>query len=255
MIVVHIPYGEGTGNYVQYCISAMKRLASKPDEVEEMLHICPRHPKTPADNHCVAVGEAFRMTSVKPDAIHVICDSDTVVVMPHWDEVLKQQLQQWDCVGTAYQRVGTKQTGFGKKQTYKGKPNIEWLALAPHKPWHLFVPARTGQVEPIVTNTPELQELFGLPSNGYELLHDACWNFPLFLRDHQLTTLAWENVEAHVALDGCGGDYEEWHLPDGRPFVVHQGKSRKTPFRGTDRSRVFYDRCDVLTGLTLPGSS
>lgn len=246
MIVIHIPYDGTTTQYTRYCFNAMYQMSSGQEELRTELHACPPFPKLAADNHCAAVRAAFMMTEKSPDDLHIICDSDTAVVMPDWDLVVRQQLETVDCLGTAYQRIGTRQTGHGMKQTYKGKPNVEWLVLKPGKPWHLFEPARTGKPDPVMMDTPDSQDTWGLPW-GYELLTDACWNFPLFLKEQQLTSKAMENIgdyRDYVALKGLGY-YEEWHL-DGTPFVVHQGKSRKMPFRSVPFSTDFYNRCDQL---------
>jgi|SRR5579863_6194032 len=245
MIVVHIPCDGTTTSYAQYCFEAMQCTSTKGAELRLELHTCPRHPKLAADNHCAAVREAFRSIEAEPEAVHVICDSDTVTVLQDWDVIISNAFEQFDCIGTAYQRAGTQQTGFGRKQTYKGKPNVEWLALKPGRPWYLFDPANTVRPEPLVVTTKEDEALWGLPW-GTQLLTDACWNFPLFLREQGLTSYALENVEPkrYIALVGFGS-YEEWHL-DGVPFVVHQGKSRKNPFRSPGFSAEFYDRCDQL---------
>ena len=237
-IVVHIPYNNATEAYTRYYIEAMRRMAASPLELELQLHIVPY--KSPcADSHSKAIREAFAAIEQKPDAVHVVCDSDTVVVMPKWDEVVKGILTQVDCFGTAYQDVGTKQTGYGKKQTYKGKPNVEWLALAPGKPWHLFEPAKTGG-EDVLVQTRDDSDLYGL-NVGFQVLADTCWNLPMFLRDQQLTSRVMPNVPNN-------SPYEEWQL-DGVPFVIHQGKSRKNPFRATPYSRDFYTIADRATGV------
>ena len=248
MIVVHIPYDGTTTQYTRYCYNAMFQNASGQEEMRMELHACPPWPKMAADNHSAAVGAAFKATEKSPDDLHIICDSDTVVVHADWDLVIRHLFdnQSFDCVGTAYQRIGTPQTGHGMKQTYKGRPNVEWLALKPGKQWHLFEPAKTGKADPVLMDTPEAQQIFGLPW-GYELLTDACWNFPQFLHEHQLSSVAMENIGDYrdfVALKGLGY-YEEWHLA-GVPFVVHQGKSRKMPFRSVPYSTDFYNRCDML---------
>lgn len=258
MIVVHIPIDGSTSGYARYSFDSMYRLVSKPvrdneGELQVKYHPCPSWPKMASDNHNSALRDAFKDTESAPDALHIICDSDTVTVLPDWDLVIRQQLETYDCVGATFQRIGTHQTGHGMKQTYKGKPNAQWLALKPGTPWHLFEPAKTSKPDAVLANTPEAQELWGLPW-GYELLTDAFWNFPLFLQEHNVKSLAMENIadmDRIVALKGIcahAGYYEEWHL-DGVPFVVHQGKSRKTPFRSGGFSAEFYKRCDQILGI------
>jgi hypothetical protein len=247
MIIVHIPADDQSKHYAQYCFESMMRMASPTVGLRLIIHRCEKHNAiTPVQSHCKALLEAFQSTADDPQALHIICDSDTVVIRPNWDIVIRRELETYDCVGTAYQRIGTKQTGNGRMQTYKDKPNVEWLALGPWGPWHLFEPAITGKPDPVMSTTPEEQDLWGLPK-GYQLLTDACWNLPLFFRDYGLKSLAMENVDPVVALKGLRG-YEEWHLR-GEPFVVHQGKSRKNPFRSDGYSAVFYDRCDQLLNL------
>jgi hypothetical protein len=252
LIVVNALYDHDTEPYARYCFKAMQRMASTGARLKLRLHSCQGDPQWAADNHCAGIRESVKETAIEPAAVHIICDSDTVVVMPDWDLAVLTALETHDCIGTAYAPIGSMAAGCGRKQTYKDKPNVEWLALKPGKPWHRFDPARPGHGgHSIVVDSPEAEVLWGMKL-GYEVLTDTCWNFPMFLRDYGLTSQALPNIEhrQYVALQGmmC---YEEWHL-DGVPFVVHQGKSRKNSFRGTAFSKSFYDRCDQLLQVRPP---
>jgi len=243
---VHIPWDKMSHYYPQYAMDAMQRLATPGTELLLVKHQVPRFGVVPSQNHSIALLQAFASIAEIPDAVHIVCDSDTVVVMPNWDRIVLHALESVDCIGTAYQRVGTYQTGAGKKQTYKGKPNIEWLAMKPGKPWHLFQPSKTpSDMAPVMVHTPEDEVMWGLPQ-GFEVLTDTCWNLPMFMRDQGLTSAVFENIEHldFIALKGMHV-YEEWHH-EGVPFIVHQGKSRKNFFRGTPFSKDFYERCDSL---------
>ena len=242
--MIHVPYDRLTERYTRYCFQAMQRMASDGCLLKLRLHTCNGNPNMAADNHSSAIGEAFREAITEPDVVHIVCDSDTVIVTPNWDLKVLRALETHDCIGTAYAPIGSLAAGHGRKQTYKDRPNVQWLALKPGKPWDQFKPAPTNKGS-LVVQTPEDEETWGL-TKGYELVQDCCWNFPVFLRERGLTFSAMLNTD-HLEYGALKGFtcYEEWSL-NGRPFVIHQGKSRKNVFRGTPFSKDFYERCDQL---------
>ena len=247
MIVIHVVHDEHTLKYVDYAEAAMAKLATGVHTLRfERSLLRPISPScaSAARRHSIAVQEAMEMSAHCPWAIHVVCDSDTSVVKRGWDEAMCKVLETYDCMGTAYQDVGSRNVRKNQQQTYKGKPNVQWMALRPGPPWHEYRVGDKQLVENFTIKTPEQEETFGLRS-GHVLLTDTCWNLPVFMREHGITSLALKNVDEPRVVDAC---YEEWWL-DGEPFVVHQGKSRKNKFRCTQFSADFYAACDQATGL------
>ena len=247
MIVVHVMHDEATSKYADYAEAAMKHLAAAPEQVTFERELLDSVYKSPSDSaarrHSLACQRAFAATERQPDAVHVISDSDCVVVRKGWDLDVARVLSEVDCFGTAYQDLYGRFVRSNNLQTYKKTPNVQWLALAPGKPWHLYSAGDKQLVENFSINTAKISDTFGLPLN-YTLLTDTCWNIPVFLEEHGLSSLAMPNVHQPKLVSGS---YEEWWL-DGEPFVVHQGKSRKNSFRCTQFSEDFYKACDLALG-------
>lgn len=196
--------------------------------------------------HGAAVGEVFKSIEGSPSDLHVICDSDTVVLQPKWDVTVQRFLQLVDCVGGAYEALDS--SSRSRVSKYQNTPHMTWLALKPGLPWHRFEPQRPF-VSDIHVGTDADALLWGLPI-GFDVTSDACWNFPIFLRDNQLTSLGLrDTIPNYKALAGFRPIHDEWELPDGTPFVVHQRRAIQTPFRAEGFSREFYDRCDELLHL------
>jgi len=250
VIVVHVMYDETTTKYADYAEAAMRHLAFAPDLItfeREKLASPYENSDNAARRHSLACQRAFQSVEKDPGVVHVICDSDTVVVKRGWDLDLGRILLEVDCFGTAYQDIYGRFVREGKLQTYKKVPNVQWLALAPGKPWHQYRVGEKHLVDNFHITTAKLSDTFGLPLN-YTLLTDTCWNFPVFLEEHGLSSMAMPNVAVPKLVTGS---YEEWWL-DGEPFVVHQGKSRKNSFRCTKFSEDFYKACDLALGYVAP---
>jgi len=248
VIYVHIMQDPATFRYADYAQAAMTKLASQPDQLEfERVRVQPdsfyQGTANAARRHSLACELAFKATEHRPDAVHVICDSDTVVVKQGWDELVSRILDEIDCFGTAYQDIGCRFSRSQKLQTYKGKPNVQWLALKPGIPWSQYSVGNKQLVDNFTITSPEQSDTFGLPTD-YQLLTDTCWNFPLFLYEHGLSSMALPNVNVPKLV---GRSYEEWWYYD-EVFVVHQGKSRKHEFRRTSFSDDFYRACDAALG-------
>lgn len=245
MIVVHIPSGKATEPYANYAFAAMQALATDASQLSLRLYDIRNWQHTsPTIDHVKALGEAFAAMRSEPETIHVVCDSDSVIVRRGWDDLTRGLLEQVDCFGTAYDAPGGRNSGNGTKHPYQRNPNVVWMALKPGKPWHHYAPAAPHS-QMLTIETPGDSKLWGLPKD-YTLLCDACWNFPMFLRGEKLSAMPLPYIATAGMLTGLGPEYDEWHAPDGTPFVVHQGKSRKNRFRETAFSRAFYDRCDEL---------
>lgn len=249
MLVVHIPCDTNTNQYVNYCFAAMERLATTGEQLVLRPHLINTDKQAryqPALNHVLAIAEALAEAAKQPDAWHVVCDSDTVVVCKGWDRVMKETLHRVSCLGTTYMRKGGRSTGSHVLQTFKDRPHGAWLALRPGEPWDRYVPHQED-IQNRLIETDEDVKIFGL-SKGHYLLMDTCWDLPLFLHENKLTYATMENVDPLRSLKGLQPAHEEWWY-DGKPFVVHQGKSRKNAFRQTEYSKSFYARCDELIKL------
>lgn len=176
--------------------------------------------------------------------INVIADSDTCVLSTGWDLMVRNVLivRKVHCFGPAYADIGEFGAGDGPVQTYKGTPNLTWVALHPDVDWTSFDPQREDDTMEI--STPEMSQTFGLPV-GHTLLRDVGWQLPMFLRDRGLTSLALDR-ERKVLKDLP--DYnEEWSF-ENVPFLAHQRGSSKHPFMSEPHSGPFYRRIDDHVG-------
>ena len=244
MIVVHIPCDTNTRSYAEYAFAAMQKLARDPTQLRLQYHDVVYKffgVAGPSSAHGAAVREAFKSIAESPSETHIICDSDTVVIQSGWDVTIHRLLDDVDCLGSTYPILNE----HSRINAYQNKPTVTWLALKSGKPWHHFEPQPPFRGALHIDDESD-SRLWGLPVG--QVLHcDTCWNFPVFLFEHQLTSLALKNIASQPkALMGLKVAHDEWELPDGSSFVVHQGRSGGTRIREMNYSREFYERCDRL---------
>jgi hypothetical protein len=77
-------------------------------------------------------------------SIKIIADSDTVMLLRSWDVMLERLHEMFHVVGTTYEDIGGFSSGNGPVQTYKGRPNLTWLSLAPNVELTGFDPSPTA---------------------------------------------------------------------------------------------------------------
>lgn len=204
-----------------------------------------------SNGHAAGLNSALALSG--GDAIHVIADTDTVILAESWDRIISSLLETYDVVATCYEGIGGFSSGHGKVQTYKRKPSMTWMAIAPGVDFR-GLNADPAKDSNIPIDSDELSELYNLPVR-YWLVRDVGWKMPLFLRDNDLDYLVFKQVKPssqESLIIKTGIDYhEEYHLGS-KPFVAHQRGSHRHPFRGNEISQTFYSACDKYLSSLVP---
>lgn len=194
--------------------------------------------------HAACVENALKM--ITDNDIHIIVDSDTVVLAKGWDDYIRSRLliDGVGTIGVTYEDVGGFSSGASKNQTYKRIPNAIWMAMKPGLPWHMME-ARPSKDRPINIQTEEHSLTYNLPI-GYSMLRDVGWQVPQFLRDNKISydgLVQLKPTKNAVVLSGLSDYHEEYHA-DGEPFVAHHRGSLKNAYRSSGLSERFYKAID-----------
>lgn len=192
----------------------------------------------------VCVMEALGMTG--DGDIHVISDSDTVVVAKGWDDYLRKRLinDGIHIMGSTYEELGGFSSGASTVQTYKKVPSLTWCALSPLHDWRDLdvMPNKSHQV---AISTPALAEIYNLPV-GYSVFGEVGWQIPKYVSDHHLNYDGWKQLKPTkdaAILKGLSDYHEEFHAGD-IPFIAHHRGSMRHAYRGDRISRQFYAAVD-----------
>jgi len=267
IIHVHTQSDKSTVEYARFMWETMRKLATHPGSLRLSLHgigptACERLKDMPdctayyvpnADRdkgmsgstaHGACIEHALLMTD--DGDIHIIVDSDTVVMAKGWDDYVRTQLldAKVGTVGTTYEDVGGFTSGGGNVQTYKGVPNVVWMALSPLHKWRDLraMPAKDSDIH--VINEGQAK-VYGLPV-GYHVLRDVGWQIPEYLNSRGITYVGWKQLKPTkdaVILKGLSDYHEEYHVGEA-PFIVHHRGSMRHAYRGDRISQNFYDAVD-----------
>lgn len=201
---------------------------------------------TGSAGHGSCVMDALSMTN--DGALHVIADSDTVMVAKGWDEYLRMKLvnEGFGIVGSTYEDLGGFSSGNASTQTYKKIPTLTWCALTPEHSW------RTLDVMPnknhlISIKTHELSRIYNLPQ-GYNVFGEVGWQIPQYINDNRLKYEGWRQLKPTgeaIVLKGLSDYHEEFHVGDRIPFLVHHRGSLRHAYRGDRISKRFYEAVDA----------
>ncbi len=197
-----------------------------------------------SDGHGVCIVEALSMTG--DSDIHIIADSDTVILAKGWDDYVRARLLDDDIaiIGSTYEEPGGICSGETKEQMYKKIPTVTWCALSPRHDWRsLNVLPDKGRKISIASQ--ELSDIYNLPQ-GYIVFCDTGWQIPQYLRDHNLKYEGWAQLKPSrgaVILKGLNDYHEEYHA-NGVPFLVHHRGSMSHAYRGDKMSNQFYGTVD-----------
>lgn len=268
-IHVHTQVDKATVQYARFMWEAMQSMAERPDELNLTVHcLGPRaaaiidayalrncrtkvtpnpgtDPLNGSKGHGACVNEALAMTG--DGAIHVIADSDTVVVARGWDEYLRQRLvnDRIGIVGSTYEDPGGFSSGDSRTQTYKKVPSLTWCALSPHHDWRSL--DVTPNKDHIITITSELlSQVYNLPV-GYSIFGEVGWQIPQYVHDHRLRYEGWRQLKPTrdaLVLKGLSDYHEEFHVGD-VPFVTHHRGSMRHAYRSDKLSQQFYGAIDA----------
>lgn len=268
-IRVHTCTDKATVNYVRFMCETMQKLASHPNELHFTVHcigptateklagwirnaetlLVPGPPDSMHGSHGHAVCVEHALDRVDDGDIHLIVDSDTVVLAKGWDDYVRNSLlgqHKVGCMGTTYEAIGGFTSGGGNVQTYKDKPNVVWFAMSPEHSWRRLraMPRKDKHVR---ITTPELAAIYGVPV-GHAILCDVAWQIPQYLHDNSITCTAWEQIKPSdgrcIVLKGLSSYHEEYHV-DGIPFVVHHRGSLRHAYRADRISKQFYSAVDA----------
>jgi hypothetical protein len=267
VIHVHTQTDKNTVEHVKFMWSTMIKLASKPDSLKLTAHCMgPVSVEKLNGNiqngstrqviqkskdglhgsygHAACIIDAFSMTN--DGSIHVIADSDTVVVAKGWDDYVRKRIitDSVGIMGTTYEDVGGFSSGKDSVQTYKKIPTFTWAALNPIHDWKPL-DVRPNKAHRVHINSEKLSKIYNLPI-GYHVFGEAAWQVPQFLFDHGITYDGWQQRKGStdaIVLKGLNNYHEEYHA-EGIPFVVHHRGSMRHPFRGDKMSRIFYETVD-----------
>lgn len=271
VIHVHSQSDKSTIGYVQFMWETMRALATHPEALKLSLHcIGPTAterlkdlpqtktyyvPNAEVDKgmsgstaHGACVEHAIQMFD--DGDIHVVCDSDTVVLARGWDDYVRSELldKKVGIIGTTYEEVGGFTSGGGNVQTYKGIPTMAWVAFSPLHKWRdLRVMPKKG--DDIQITNEGMAKIYGLPI-GYRVLRDVGWQVPEYLASRGISYTGWKQRKGSkdaIVLRGLSDYHEEYHVtygPDSLPFVVHHRGSLRHAYRGDRISQNFYNAVD-----------
>lgn len=251
----------------------MRRLSSQPDKLELVVHCLgpaaadraaaslpgvvrtsvvgrpewmrPDEPIVGSSGHGACVEDALAMTD--DGNIHIIADSDTVMLAKGWDDYLRKRLLVDDVgiLGVTYEDIGGFSSGSKKSQTYKGMPNAVWMALSPKHSWKQLK-AQPHKGRDIVIDTQTLAAIYNLPV-GYQVLRDVAWQIPQYLFDRKISYVGLKQLKPTkdaVVLKNLSDYHEEYHA-DSVPFVAHHRGSLRHAYRSDKISRAFYQAVDA----------
>ena len=267
-IHVHTQSDKATVGYATFMWETMRLLANHPEALKLSVHgigptagdrlaalpACKTYqvPNVNVDQgmvgstaHGACIEHALGMTD--DGDIHILCDSDTVVVAKGWDDYVRTKLLDdgLGIIGTAVEDLGGFSSGGGNVQMAKNLPTVAWCALSPGFSWRALkaLPSKGADL-PI--NTDVLSKTYNLPL-GYSVLRDVAWQIPQYLADHKIPYQAWKQLKPSTTatiLKGLSDYHEEYHVEEIIPFVVHQRGSMRHAYR-TDRiSSAFYGAVD-----------
>lgn len=268
-IHVHTQCDKGTVHFAQFMWETLLDLANYPNKIKLTVHCmgpsaearvtgwrgqvqtmitpCKRgDPLIGSIGHGACVNEALSMTN--DGDIHVIADSDTVVLAKGWDDYLRIKLlsEKIDIVGSTYEEPGGICSGTSKSQMYKKIPSVTWFAVAPRHDWR-GLDALPNKDHHVAITTIELSDIYNLPhGQGYTILCDAGWRIPQYLHDHGLKYEGWKQLKPTVGavlLNGLSTYHEEYHVND-VPFLVHHRGSMRHAYRRDKISVQFYAAVD-----------
>lgn len=263
---VHTQVDRITIHHAGQLIRSMVKLAKDPDEIEFFLYslnntdwtvidalrsegienkiekITVPHAKKRSIGHGQALNTMLQ--GMDTSVTNIVADSDAFIVMPRWDSLVKHLIEKGvKTMGTPYEDIGGFSAGSGRRQTYKGLPNVIWMLLAPGVPWTELDMLPDKKKETALDGPNAI--INGL-DKGQILFRDVGWRIPTFLYQHQVPYITFKHVKpTHsdtVALKGLDWDYHEEYQLDGIPFCVHHRGASKHPFRKSGKSNAFYDR-------------
>jgi hypothetical protein len=276
LIHVHTTTDKKTVNYAQFMWKSLLSLATNPNLIKLSVHcIGPsahdiiardfndervrsyiverpdwmgaKEPMEGSSGHAACVDNALRM--LDDGNIHIIADSDTVLVAKGWDDLIRNKLlvDNVGLLGVTYEDIGGFSSGRSSSQTYKNIPNVVWMAMSPKYSWRGLdsVRPRKGRDIPI-TNERE-SRTYNLPI-GHSVLRDVGWQIPEYLKSNNIPCVGLRQLKPSgseaIITKGLSDYHEEFHW-EGTPLIVHQRGSLRHAYRTNRISIAFYSAVDT----------
>lgn len=264
-IVVHVSVDASTVGYAAFGWKTALELASMPDQLSLVSHCMDGSSAAAMANlvgttvrlggnkdhnriggsygHAVCIMDAFKRTN--DGNIHVIADTDAVLLAKGWDSYVRSRIDVGvGFLGTTYEDVGGFSSGTGLIQTYKKVPNFIWAALGLQHDWRDLdiTPKKEHRVH-ITDET--LSKIYNLPI-GFSVFGEAGWQVPRFVHDNGIKYEGFQQLKPTkdaTVLQGLTDYSEEYHV-DGVPFVVHQRGGRQFAYRTSELSANFFKVVD-----------
>lgn len=269
VIHVHTQTDKHTQAYTTFMWETMRALANHPDKLRLSVHCMgptaterlaslPQTKTYHVPNisndqglvgsvgHGACVEHALSLTD--DGDIHIIADSDTVMLAKGWDDYVRYQLIDNDTgtFGTTYEDIGGFTSGAGDVQTYKDAPNVVWMALSPLHRWQDLraLPEKSSN---LTITDAGMSKIYGLPI-GNHVLRDVAWQIPEYLSNRAISYIGLKQLkpssDASIVLKGLSDYHEEYHVGE-VPFVVHHRGSMKYAYRSDTISVNFYKAVDA----------
>lgn len=221
---------------------------------ETAVHVPPlnvNHALIGSEGHGACVMSALSMTG--DGGIHIIADSDTVIVAKGWDDYVRQRLVSdgIGIMGSTYEDPGGFSSGQSKVQTYKKVPTVTWCALSPLQDWR-GLDVMPNKAHQVAITSPHLSNIYNLPE-GYVVFGEVGWQIPQYVHDRGLKYDGWPQLKPSreaVVLKGLSDYHEEFHA-DGVPFVAHHRGSMRHTYRSDKISQQFYAAIDAYVSKEL----
>lgn len=266
---VHSQSDKHTQSYTMFMWETMRRLANRPDLLRLSVHcmgptateglsVLPNAKTYHVSNisadqglvgsvgHAACIEHALKLTD--DGDIHIIVDSDTVVLARGWDDYVRIELldRKVGTFGTTYEDIGGFTSGAGDVQTYKGIPNVVWMALSPLHRWQDLRALPEKETTVKITDDG-MAKAYGLPI-GHQVLRDVAWQIPEYLSNRNISYVGWKQHKPStgaIVLNGLTDYHEEYHVEGGVPFVVHHRGSMRYSYRSDKISQDFYATVDA----------
>jgi hypothetical protein len=263
-IHVHCASDKSTVDYVTFMWETMRTLANHPAALKLSIHgigptagerlrgmpntqayQVPTEYNTGSAAHGACIEHALMMTD--DGDIHILADSDTVVLAKGWDDYLRIKLidEGIGMIGASSEDIGGFSSGSSQIQMAKNIPTTTWSALSPVKKWRALK-AMPSKDSNILVNTDLLAQIYNLPV-GYQVYRDVGWQIPQYLYDNGISYQSWRQLKPAgeaLILKGLSDYNEEYHVEGGVPFLAHQRGSLRHAYRSHGISDRFYNAID-----------
>jgi hypothetical protein len=197
--------------------------------------------------HAQALNKA--VSSFDQQAVNILADTDAIIVLENWDDVLRVALytKGASVFGTQHEGIGGYISGDVPYQQYKEKPSTTWIAFR-HDVDTSGLDLMPAKADSLEIRTKQDSVMYNLPI-GYRLFKDTGWQLPTFLEAKNLSFLVMKLVKpssgASRVLKGTSDYHDEFHWGND-PFLVHQRGSMRHLYRTDPLSKLFFERIDAF---------